>query len=346
MTRKLVFAYPGDLQLKTGGYAYDRKVLAGLRDRGWEIALLPLGAGFPAPTPDMLAAAQQKLGAIEDGSLVLIDGLAFGVLDEWATRDASRLRIVALVHHPLALETGLSSDRQALLKRTERRALGATRHVIVTSPMTRRELIANYGLSLQHLTVALPGTAPGARARLDGTPAHILSVGTLLERKGHDVLIRALFEIRDLEWTASIVGSQTLDQKTAQALKTLVIDLGLTDRIDLAGECEDTRALMAKADIFALASRYEGYGMVFAEALSHGLPIIACDAGAVPEVVPDDAGILVPVDDVMAFAHALRLMVINPAERQKRGEAAFAAGCRLPQWHDTAEIISSVLETL
>ena len=344
MSRSLVFAFPGDLSLKTGGYGYDRRIIEGLRAIGWEVALLPLGAGFPVPTEATLESAGQALSALPEGTLVLIDGLAYGVLGRWARDHAERLRIVALVHHPLALETGLSDEEQARFGASERAALAAAGHVIVTSPMTARELAANYGVSASRITVAPPGTEKVATSAATNPTPHILSVGTLSRRKGHDVLLSSLKSVEDLPWQATIVGSKTLDPTTSAALSQQLQRLELADRVTLVGEVEDTGDYFAAADIFALASRYEGYGMVFAEALSHGLPIVACHAGAVPDVVPDDAGILVPVDDVTAFASALRRLLTNPEERQARAIAARQAGAVLPDWKDTAKIISNTLD--
>lgn len=346
MSRSLVFAYPGDLLLKTGGYGYDRQVIEGLKALGWRVKLLPLGDGFPMPTEETLRNAGEALSSLPDGALVVIDGLAFGVLDAWAQVEADRLRIVALVHHPLALETGLSDDEQRHFRDRERAALATVRHVIVTSPMTARELTANYNVEASDITVALPGTEKAAPARASSSLPHILSVGTLSRRKGHDVLLAALKSVEDLPWQATIVGSKTLDPATSAALAHQVETLGLGGRVTLAGEVADPRTYFATADIFALASRYEGYGMVFAEALSHGLPIVACHAGAVPEVVPEDAGILVPVDDVTAFAAALRRLLSDPRERQARAAASQRAGAVLPDWAQTAKIISNTLDRI
>ncbi len=343
---KLTFAYPGNLDLKTGGYGYDRRILAELERQGWDIERVSLGEGFPAPSLLTKQAAEANLSALPDDTLVVIDGLAFGVLDDWAHQETDRLKIVALVHHPLALETGLTSNQRDRLLKSERKALCACRHVIVTSPNTQKELIAHYGVGEGKITIALPGTNPAPGAVGDGVTPHIVSIGTMIPRKGHDILIAALKMIDDLVWRATLVGSKTLSPQTAKALEEQIQTSGLGNKIALVGEVDDTSEILAKADIFALASRYEGYGMVFAEALSHGLPIVACKAGAVPDVIPADAGYLVPVDDAQALAESLRTLLERPTIRKQMASAAKEASKNLPKWAESAQIISTRLEAL
>ncbi|WP_417691070.1 glycosyltransferase family 4 protein [Roseibium sp.] len=342
--RKLTFAFPGALETKTGGYGYDRRVIAGLLELGWDVELLPLGAGFPFPDEESLTGAERLLSALPDGACVLVDGLAFGVLDAWAARDAQRLEIIALVHHPLALETGLDGNQRRRLEAQEHRALSQVAGVIVTSPMTARELTENYSVPASLITVAIPGTDPAPAARNSNAVPRILSIGSLTARKGHDVLLAALKQIEDLPWSATIVGSTAFDPHTSAYLQSLVEELGLQHRVVLTGEVEDATALLATADIFALASRYEGYGMVFAEALAHGLPIVACHAGAVPDVVPEDAGLLVAVDDAGGFAGALRTLLGSPEIRRSYADASRRHGRALPGWDVTARIIAECLE--
>ncbi|MBB6179243.1 glycosyltransferase family 4 protein [Pseudorhizobium flavum] len=346
MSRTIAFAFPGDLALKTGGYAYDRRVIDGLRNRGWDVQCLPLGDGFPNPSLETKALAEDLLSRLPDGAQVVVDGLAFGVLDTWAERESKRLRIVPLVHHPLALETGLDAEQQQDLAASERKAIACAEHVIVTSSMTARELTSRYGVPSDKVTVAIPGTEPGAPARGEGDPAHIVSIGTLIPRKGHDVLIAALKRIEHLSWTATIVGSHNLSPRTAREIEEQLGESGLAERVNLAGEVADVRPVLASADIFTLASRFEGYGMVFAEALSHGLPIVACRTGAVPDVVPEEAGILTGIDDIDAFAAALGSLVADMELRQRKAEAAGRAGALLPNWDRTVDIIADRLETL
>lgn len=349
MSRDLTFAFPGRLELNTGGYIYDRRVIAGLSKQGWAVQPMALGEGFPFPTPDAKANAEQTLSALPDGSIVLVDGLAFGILDDWARREAKRLKIVALVHHPLALETGLSDEEKAAFHHTEMQALQWARHIIVTSPVTARELTAHFKVNADRITVAIPGidaasieTSPFS----SNTVPQILSVGTLTPRKGHDILLAALKQIEDLPWQATIIGSRDLNPQTVAQLQAQQRALGLSERVVFAGEVASVAPAFENADIFALASRYEGYGMVFAEALAHGLPIVACRAGAVADVVPDDAGILVPVDDVAAFAKALRSLLQDAELRQEKAEGARRAGAQLPSWDQTSQILSHALETV
>lgn len=342
MSRTLYFAYPGDLQTRTGGYGYDRRVACAFGALDWDVQLVALGKGFPME-PDF-AEAEKALAAIPEGSLVVIDGLAFGVLDEWADRNASRLRLYALVHHPLALETGLTTDLRDALTVSERKALSCTRGVIVTSNVTARELVARYGVVREDIVVALPGTDPVSLATGTCNPPCILSVGSLTRRKGHDVLIAALTVLREIPWTCRIVGNKHFDPIVTGELAEQIRKADLAERIVLVGEVEDPRAEFAHADIFALASRYEGYGMVFAEALAHGLPIVGCAAGAVPEVVPEAAGILVSPDDPKQLAMALRRLLTEAETLSAMADAAAIAGAALPSWRDTAATISTFLE--
>jgi len=131
-----VFAVPGDLATPTGGYAYDRRMIAELAALGWRTDVVNLGEGFPRPTADTRAAACARLAALPSAAPIVIDGLAFGVLPEAAKKMQASHLLVALVHHPLALESGLSADEAAGLHVSERVALAAARYVVTTSAAT------------------------------------------------------------------------------------------------------------------------------------------------------------------------------------------------------------------
>lgn len=344
--RPVTFAVPGDIATRTGGYLYDAEVMRQFSEAGRDMAHLALPGGFPDPSAAEMAEARAALTAVPSKRALIVDGLAFGALDTPAV-DAIRAPIVALVHHPLSLETGLAPDRAAALKATEAANLARAAAVVVPSPHTARTLAAEFGVPEGKITVALPGTARAAALSVPETPPLILSVGSLVPRKGHDVLIDALTRLTDLPWRAAIVGG-VADAACADRLAGQRDAAGLGNRVTFAGSLEAgaLHDLFARASIFALATRYEGYGMVFAEALAHGLPIVSCLAGAVPDTVPAEAGTLVAPDDAGAFAAALRPLLADGARRDAMAAAARAAGARLPSWEETAGRFFEVVDGL
>lgn len=338
------FAVPGSIETMTGGYFYDRRLVESLRNLGHDIRVITLPDGFPDPGPKATAAAVSQLQAWPADYPLIVDGLAFGALP---TDGVAQIMapIIALVHHPLALETGLDAALAEQLRGRELRNLRMARQVIVPSPHTKSVLVAQYGVPESKLTVLMPGidwVQLQAIARTE--PPMILSVGILHPRKGHDVLISALTRLADLDWQACIVGNPW-DTGHVAALQQMIAQSHVAGRIRLAGavEAAERDKLYAEASIFALATRYEGYGIVFNEALLHGLPIVTCRTGAVPDTVPADTGLLVPVDDPDAFALALRRMLEQPSLRRKMADAARTAGAALPGWNEVARRAEAVL---
>lgn len=343
------FAIPGDPDLPTGGYAYDRRLAADLRARGLRVDLLRLPDGFPVPDDAARAQAAARLAALPAGETVMIDGLALGVLPEAAAAVADRGRLIALVHHPLALETGTSPERAAALQRSERAALAAAAGVVVTSPATADILVRDYAVPVARLVVAAPGTdpAPPARGSAPGEPVRLLAVGTLVARKGHGDLLAALARLDGAlpDWRLDIVGSDSLDPGHAATLRETVERLGLGGRVRLAGAvgADALAGFYDAADLFVLASHYEGYGMAYAEAIAHGLPVVGTTGGAVADAVRA-AAVLVPPGDVDALAAALRPLVADPAERARRAALSRAASATLPTWSDAADAVQRLIE--
>lgn len=333
---RAAFAVPGDLGTLTGGYIYDARLLHELQAMGVDMIHVALPGSFPAPPANDMDTAFERLMSLPEACPVIIDGLAYGALDP--TRVAGiKAPIVALIHHPLALENGLDEDSARDLFACEKANLGRAAQVIVPSPHTAALLISDYDVPEARIHIARPGTDPQNAAPAPATPPLILSVGIQMPRKGHDVLLNALALIPDLDWQAKIAGAP-LDAAYAGSLEDLRRSLGLMDRVTLLGQVdqEHLKDLYRAAHVFALATRFEGYGMVFNEALVNGLPIVSCAAGAVPDTVPPQAGLLVPPDAPEAFADALREVLETPSYRQTLAAAARAAGEALPSWRDTA----------
>ena len=346
---RIAFAFPGDLDTPTGGYGYDRRIIAGMRQVGWQVDLVPLGEGFPFPDGATSSSAEASLAALPKGSLVVIDGLAFGAMPDEAARLSGRLQIVALVHHPLCRENGLPAVEAERLYESEAGALRHARHVIVTSPATAAQVRDLFDLPDTPVSTVLPGTdKPEAYERPEAERTRLLSVGTVVPRKGYDLLFEALADLQNTEgheWHLDIVGGLEADPDCYTALNAQAEASGLSDRVTFHGALspDQLEDFYKSAQVFVLASRYEGYGMAYTEALAHGLPVIGSGGGAVRDTLPEGAAIYCGAENVKALRDALHRLITKPEERSKLAAAAKAAAQSLPDWRDASAQFAEIL---
>ena len=346
LNSELYFVFPGNLNTNTGGYHYDRRVIEELRNMGSTVKTISLSEKFPFPDELALRHTEDIFSSIPDDSTVIVDGLAFGAMENVIKLNKRRLCLIALCHHPLAMETGLNPHERELLLRSESYALRNAKHVIVTSQNTRKILIEDFLIPSAQITVALPGTDRYPFAQCNGSPPKLLTCASLTKRKGHDVLIAALREIDCLDWHARFVGDDTLDPTWALELRNKVKLWGLRNQIEFVGVVANISVEYQNADIFVLPSKFEGYGMVLPEAIAHGLPIVSTRTGAIPEVVPESAGILINSEDHSALAAALKKLILDNDLRNKMQLGAQKAALTLPSWGICAKLISRGMEKI
>ncbi len=339
-----LFAIPGDLATPTGGYAYDRRVLALLPSYGIPARHVALPASYPNPSAQDLEATRRTLAAASSDATLLIDGLAYGAMPAGVIQGLGH-RIVALVHHPLYLETGLEAARRRELLETERRALALAAHVIVTSRSTERIVAGDLGVAADRITVAEPGTDPAPRATGTGMPLQLLTVGAVSQRKAYTDLVEALAPLADLDWRLTIAGALDRDADAVAGLRERIADHGLGERIHLPGAVVPATLdrFYGSADVFVMPSLFEGYGMVLAEAMARGIPIVCTTGGAAAETVPDAAALKMPPGDVEALTRALRTALTEKRVRARLADASWEAGRALPTWNETARRIAAAI---
>jgi glycosyltransferase involved in cell wall biosynthesis len=340
----LEFIFPGDLETASGGYGYDRRIISGLRALGWQVAVHALDSSFPDPTEAALDHAQAVLARLPDQALVLVDGLAGGAMPQLLRVHAARLRLVALVHHPLAAESGLAAHRALELRNSEQLALQAVRHVIVTSEATKLGL-RSYGVEPDSVSVVEPGTDSALLAHAThGATLNMLCVGALIPRKGYDVLFEALAPLPP-RWSLTCIGSLERSPATVRQLRAQLQRLGLEQQVTLAGEV-DAATLdrnYRQAHLFVLATRFEGYGMAVAEALAHGVPVVSTNVDAIVERVGPDAGLLVAPDEPAALSAALGRILDDSALLESLAAAAALIRNTLPTWTESCARMARVL---
>jgi glycosyltransferase involved in cell wall biosynthesis len=342
---KLALLVPGPFATISGGYLYDRRIAEGLRGLGHAVQVVELAGRHPLPDEVAEEAARAALAALPEDVQPVIDGLGLPAFAPLAD-ELVRRRAIGLIHHPTALEHGAPQEDREALRGTERDLFPRLARLIATSPHTAARLTEEFGVPVERIGVVEPGTDPAPRAAGSGGPGiAVLAVGTLVPRKGHDVLMRALAGLPDLDWTLTIAGDGARNTVHAHGLTALAEELGIARRVTFAGEVggEALEALYRGADIFALATWWEGYGMAAAEALARGLPLAITAGGAIADLVPAEAGAVSPPGDVVSLTKALRRMIFDAELRQAMAEAAWQAGQRLPRWPDRAAAFAAEL---
>ena len=346
---RLTFIVPGDPEQRTGGYGYVRELAGALDARGWSVDIKGLPGRFPVADNEARHAMDQCLRSLPEKTSVVVDGLALGGLPETVAPHAQRLQLIALIHHPLALETGLPDETRAHLFQTERRALTSMEAIVATSRTTARELAA-YGVQQADITVIPPGVAlaqlPEPRKPRDhDTPLELLCVAHLAPRKGQDILAGALAPLSGANWHLTLAGSTTRDPDFTAHLRDRLSDYNLTDQVTLTGELdEDALApLWRRAHGFILPARYEGYGMVIDEALAAGLPVLSSDGGALAETA-DRPGIRLHLaGDHRVLRDHIRVWLEHPDQLYSQALAACDSARNLRAWSRAAWEFESAL---
>lgn len=367
---------PGPLRQVTGGYLYDARIVDGLRAAGWSVGVLDIRSR--RSTLDFPAARRLVSGlARERWSAVVMDELAHPALG--AALLTGRLRpalggapLVLLVHH-LRLSEPAPWRQRAVARLIESLAARAADLIICTSQTTAQTVrpLTRPGVQVAvvrpgwdtHSSPDMPSTpllpsphagcadwgVEGRSRKASSRPAlSLLLVGHWTPRKGILAALTAL-ERADPAVTLDLVGEQDRDAAYASQVRALLQSPALAGRVQVHGRVSDQELarLYAQADVLLLPSTHEGYGMVLAEALAAGLPIIATRVGAVPEVVRDgQEAILVLPGDTLAMARAMDRLARRPDERQRRAALARERAAVLPGWSDSLTAFQDLLTDL
>ena len=349
MTRapRLAFVVPGGFDRPTGGNNYDARLAEALADAGARLTMVKLAARYPDPEAVAERGDQARLAALGRHDWVIGDGLVFGARPAWAAELARRYAFAALVHHPLALETGLDAATAARFRQQETATLSRAQRVIATSADTAARLRRDFAVPARRLAVIEPGTdpAPLSPARPDAQGNRLLAIGALTPRKGHDVLLDALAGLIDRSWHLDLAGPDDADPRWTAQLRHRAEQAGIAQRISWHGRVDDDiRAdLYDRATLFVMPSRYEGFGMAAREALAHGLPSLVSAAGGLIHAVPAGAGWHVPPGDVSGWHRALARILDAPHTHADLRARARAARAGLPDWRDAAEALLAEL---
>jgi glycosyltransferase involved in cell wall biosynthesis len=340
---RVAFITVGDTGRLTGGYLYNARVLTALRERGVGVEeIVPCGA-----SPEEQEMAAPELGLDLNSrrfDVIVVDALARIVCAPWLDLWREERPVVAMVHELPSVAASVA----AFARESEEPLLRADCLVVVSGH--GRSILQERGVPAARIRVVPPGLdrlAPdsGSSAPVPDGTVRALCVAQWVPRKGILDLVRG-WTLRERPGASlELVGETDADPAYAASVRAAIADAPNASII-VRGPVDDAAlgAAYLAADLFVLPSRYEGYGIVYAEALACGLPVIACNVGPVPELVGEEAALLVEPRDVEALSGALDLLLQDAALRERMSAAARRRAKSLPRWEDTAAGFLRVLE--
>ncbi|GAA2078052.1 glycosyltransferase family 4 protein [Pseudolysinimonas kribbensis] len=330
--RALRFVVPAGLDdpaRVSGGNVYDREVRDGLGRHGWAVR-----------TAEAAEAEQvaEALDGLPSGGVALVDGLVAGWAPAAVESAARRGHPVVLAHMVASAFPGATADAVEAERRTFRAAAG----VIATSRWTAAELVRRGFVERSRVIVAVPGSHE--RPPAVGPVGHrdLLCVGVLAPHKGQDVLLDALAQV-DGDWTLTLAGSRATDPAFAARVAVAAEPFGQRVRLPGVLDGGDLDRAHRRVGVLVAPSRAESFGMAIVDARRRGMPVIATEAGGIPEAVAGGGAILVPPGDADALADALRRWMTDPALRARLRIEALRARALAPRWADTVARVDEAL---
>lgn len=328
----------GDVGTTTGGFLYDRKLVAHLRRAGERVSVVSLPRrSYPRALADNLDPRIAR--RLRGFDLLLQDELCHpSLVAHNAALDAP---VVAIVHHLRASERW-PAWQKPVYRAVERRYLRSADAAVYVSETTERD--AERLAGPRPSVVARPAgdrfdpelADEAIRARAERDPFRVLFVANLVPRKGLHDLLDGLARVPG-DWRLSVVGEAS-DEEYARNARLRARRLGIDDRVAFEGRLPDDALAdrFAGSHLLAVPSTYEGYGIVYLEGMGFGLPALATTAGGATELVAHgENGLLVPPGDPRAIADAVQSAMDDRERLAEMSSAARAHYERHPGWDES-----------
>ncbi|WP_080505268.1 glycosyltransferase family 4 protein [Halorubrum aethiopicum] len=336
----------GDLDARSGGFLYDRRLADHLAARGWtvEVVSLPERSYRRSLLTNLAPGLVDRLERFD----VVVEDAYCGPSLFLANRRVGT-PVVALVHYLRSAVVGEAVGDRAV-RAIERDYLRTADAYVFNSRPTREAVAELCGVDDTGEQPPFPGiVAPPAGDRLGTAPAlsgdrltrdpfRVVAVGNVTPRKGITTLIRGLSLLDDgIDWRLRVVGDVGVAPEHVASLRALADRRGVADRVAFAGRVDDDalREELRSAHLLAVPSRYEPFGIVYLEGMAFGLPAIASANGGASDFVGDHNGALVPPDDAEAVADAVGPLARDRDRLRRLSEGARETFREHPTWEET-----------
>ena len=343
----------GDLQRTSGGYLYDRKLVEYLRDRGDDVRVFSQpDRSYPRRLLDNFDLGFARRVTRSNVDVLLQDELNHASLCvmNWWLRRRIDAPITTIVHHLRSSENRPSVERECT-RWLERLYLASTDARIYNSTVTRRAVESLAGSTPS--VVARPsgrrfGDRVSDRTIIDRAhrsgPLRLVFVGNVTPRKRLHVLLTGLARVERVDWTLDVVGDVTTAAPYVRRIRRAIQAYDVGHRVTLHGRLADDSLdrMLRASHALAVPSDYEGYGIVYVEAMGRGLPVLA---GGVRDIVEDGVTghFVCSAEDI---AVAVRRWGGDRTLLATMGQAAAAYYRSTPTWEATAHRVARFLDSL
>jgi glycosyltransferase involved in cell wall biosynthesis len=349
----------GSLDTITGGYLYDRMLVEYLRDKGDEVQIvsLPWRSYFRHLGDNFSSSLRSRLEQAK-WDVLLEDELNHPSLFRINNKLKKRISypIITIVHHLRCCEQR-AGWKNLLYRHIEKSYLNSVDAFVFNSNTTRSEVERLIGGGKPYV-VAYPGRDRfnvtlkkeqiKERAMQSG-PLRILFLGNVIPRKGLHTLIDALTLLPEEIWQLEVVGNLNVQRSYVSSIRHQIARRGISNQVkfrDLLSDVEIADSL-SKAHLMAVPSSYEGFGMVYLEAMSFGLPIIATSSGAAGELITDkQEGFLIAPEGAKDLAGCIQTLQNNRELLAQMSLRAYQRHLDFPTWKQTGDHIRNFLKKI
>ncbi len=272
LNKTYYFLYPGNINTKTGGYIYAKNILQRAKAINFNLKAIKLSENYPFQKNNDIKTLKNILDKLSDDSVLVFDGLIYETIDK-IIGDLKRFKIIALIHHPLYLE--FKNKLSKYFFKQAMQLYPKANKIIVTSNETKNLITQKFKINKQKIQIVEPGIEKLKKIKFKKDKnINLLSVGSIIERKNYQYLIKELRFIDNVK--LKIVGDTTRENKYYNKLQNIISNYGLEEKISFYSNISTKllSELYSQCDFYISVSRYEGFGMSLANALQQNKKII------------------------------------------------------------------------
>jgi glycosyltransferase involved in cell wall biosynthesis len=342
----LHFLIAGKLNTLASSYIYDKRIIAGLLNKGHHVIVHSLNNDFPFPADESLKQCSQICKSIPKGETVIIDSLVYGVIPSILKDIYGKNPVVGLIHLPLSVDPNYTTYQRTMISSLEQESFNYAQRFIVTSEYTA-EALWSFNIDSQKVDVVIPGLDKfQLKTNYPERPYKFLSITNLCRNKDHSILIRALSALRDKEWILDCYGNPGIDQDYLSDFQAMIRHSHLQDKIHIHEiiEGEELSQAYRNADLFVHPSDFEVYGMVLTEALAHGIPVVASTGGGICRTVPAKMAQFFKPGDVYGLQSILEELLENKVVYKRLCMQASTYQDQAQSWQKSAGLFEEALK--